>query len=308
VTTRDNVGGLDRREFLRRGAVGGAVAGGLWVAPSVLTLDAAQACGTVNCTARTTWSWIDPVPPGNNGYGVNFVATRAAGPPPTFSMAARTEDSVTLTPSGTDTSSQIELSSGVYQWRTRNTGESGWHLWQSRQLPAGSDPPTVSSFLKTRMGSSGVPGASHTIRLTFSPSVRDLTFSILDIDAKIESFPYPADNYRDVVTVRGNSGEVPFQILYQGTAVTGDGTPESPFYGNATGSGSPGGFVPDTESSATNTGNVTICFLSPVTTVDIQHGRGYSTAPPDTSGTALVGGQHIGISDLTWCTNPAPGT
>jgi hypothetical protein len=56
-----------RRDFLRKTAIGAMVAGGAWVAPAVLTLDAARAAGTCP-TGTATFAWS------SGGDGVRHTA------------------------------------------------------------------------------------------------------------------------------------------------------------------------------------------------------------------------------------------
>lgn len=99
-------GTVSRRVVLRRAAAGSAVAGAAWVAPSVVRLDAAVACGT--CTlSEIDWEALyannDPAPnttvdgvrlqlstsdPGGQGAAPNFVVQTQAATGNPFGAAA----------------------------------------------------------------------------------------------------------------------------------------------------------------------------------------------------------------------------
>lgn len=286
--------GLSRRDVLRRSAAAGAVAGATWVAPSILTLDAAAACGSVVCTTgTTTFRWSTQYP------------TQAALAPANVvqALAATAVGGVTVTPTRSDPAGQNLLSGG--HWRIRGTAsgacsgttEQLWHLT-----------PTPNSWLKCRMGDAGTANAAVQTTLAFSQAVRDLTFSILDIDAVLPN------TYRDRVRISGTTtgGTFGYVVLLQGSGIGvtapglgpgNTGTATTEFFGVGPGAIS--------DCSTTNTpvidtlgiggsnggGNLRICITQPVTSVTVTHQRGANN-----SGTNLVGGQHIGIGDLTWCT------
>jgi hypothetical protein len=271
-------GSISRRRLLQKAAIGTGVAGAVWAAPSLLSLDAAHACGSIPCLTTTSFVWVVR-------YGVNVSGTPAGAA--NRSLPGAAIGGVTVTPTVADPTLQLALPGG--DWRTRSSGEANWHLVASQQIGGTVG---VSSFLKSRMGqgTAANAGASYTNTLSFSTAVRNLTFSVLDIDLLITG---GAGDYRDVVVVSGTgpSGVVPFSVLAQGVAVSGAGTTTNPFVGNQN--------VSDTASGTPGPGNVTVCFTRPVTQVSVQHRRGTTTGV--TGGSPLFGGQHIGISDLTWC-------
>jgi hypothetical protein len=276
-----------RRDLLRRGAAGAAVAGAVWVTPSILTLDRAKACGSVPCIVTTEFVWMDEY-----GPDIGFEAGDPIPCAPTLAPSA-TVGGVTVTLSATQstcpTRNQLNLTGG--SWRTRTAGEAGWHLDLSQWLGG---PVNTSSFFKARMGNGTATDADSSVdhQLVFSTPVRNLTFSILDIDAV-----FSGNTYRDIVWATGFNGGIPvaFTILFQlapgaGGVILGSGTSGDPWYGTGL----------DSDPVPGNQGNVQICFGEPVDEVHVIHKRG-RTNPPGMGGTALVSGQHIGISDMTWC-------
>ena len=276
----DAGGSISRRRLLKQGAIGAGVAGAVLAAPSMLSFDAAHAEGSQPCNTLSNFSWFTQYALGQDGLPLG--GTNRSLPPGSFG-------GVTVSPSVSDPTSQLALPGG--DWRNRTSGEANWHLVQSQQFNGVTG---NSSFLKSRMGqgTAANAGASYTNTLAFSQPVRNLTFSILDIDLNLTG---TATAFRDVVTAAGfgPTGSVPFVILAQGSAVTGSGVPGTPFYGTAS--------VGDTVSGNPNPGCVTICFTQPVTSAAVTHFRGYLTGPSAADGAPLFGGQHIGISDLTWC-------
>ncbi len=296
---------LSRRGLLHGAAIGSAVAGGLWATPSILTLDAASACGSSPCTTGTTtfaWSTV---------YAAQaaLAPVNAPGAGHLQALAPATVGGVQVTTTRSDTFSQTSLAGG--SWRIRGTSGGGcggnteqlWHLT-----------PTPNSWLRIRMGQ-GTVGTDNNrfvdTTIAFDTPVRDLRFSVLDVDA---SFATPGSgNYRDRVTISGvSTSAFSYDTLFQGSglAVTGLGAGNVGVAATEWRGIGPGA-VPDCQVAdpgtppidtggffATNgSANLRICVLVPVTSITVRQQRGQNN-----SGTNLVGGQHIGIGDLSWCT------
>lgn len=124
---------------------------------------------------------------------------------------------------------------------------------------------------------------SQTVTITFSKSVRNVQFSLLDVDSQITSDRRGnQDNlYQDQVQITAPSS-------WAGTKhanVVGNGTAASPYKAKNTNS-------PVDGSSADS--NVDLAFVGPLTTVQFKYSQGAS----------VDGGPFIGISDLVfqYCT------
>jgi|GEM_PF-2492221 len=266
----------DRREFLRRAALGGAVAGGLWVAPSVLTLDRAVALGSVPCASVTTFNWISAFGGGSPSF--------PNGTGRTVTCATNAAFNVTMILTLTDTNNQI-FSPGPY-------AQGGLTPGATYQVQNASNNGGFTSYFKARMRDGGSPATQVTHTMTFSRPIRNLTFTILDIDASLSGA-----TFIDRVFAQGFNGATPvaFAVLgpggpgVPGSNITGLGTAASPWTGV--------GPVADTSTSVA--GNVELCFVQPVTVVNVVHLR--SLNPP-----GYVSGQHISISNLTWCNDCPP--
>ena len=136
---------------------------------------------------------------------------------------------------------------------------------------------------------------------TFPVAVRDLTFTMYDVD-------FGADQFRDWVMIRGFNGA----SNYTGSHATPSGTNNGAGpYANGTSTLSLGPVsTPFTitaqqavgtgaADNAVNTGNITVSFAQPVTSVEIRYGN-----YPLTTGETVTGQQAYGIGGVSFCPMP----
>ena len=254
--------GLTRRRVLRAGAVGGAVAGAAWVTPTVLTLDAVSAASAC-CTGNAGINWAStganrPAslngPANINGYP--WSVGTFGGVPVTFELTGSGTSPYSLVfPGGSDLTGR--------QPTTQNGGITGIY---------GLD----------RQGAQ--PGTTVTLSIRFSCNVRNLRFTIVDIDRAITG----GNNYVDQVVVRpslngvGVSGTyTPADTSPSFTPTTASsGTVSSTYVGNATTAGND------------NAGNLNVVVSGSVDRVDIV----YTAAQAAGAGTL----QEVALGNLLW--------
>lgn len=140
------------------------------------------------------------------------------------------------------------------------------------------------------------------VNLAFGVAVRDIQFTVLDID-------YAEAQFRDWIKITGsgpggafvptiaspfgnNNGASPGQTA-PGVALIGPYTATAPNFGNSeiVGNGS--------SDSSQNYGNITVSFAQPVTSVQLRYANG-----PAAYGSGTPGQQAIGIHDISFCPMP----
>ena len=147
-----------------------------------------------------------------------------------------------------------------------------------------------------------IAGASQAMvtTLTFPIPVRDVTFTMYDVD-------FGANQFRDWIMIRG-FGSATYTGSHTTPFATNNGVGP---YSNASSSLNLGPVAtPFTISAqqavgvsvadnATNTGSVTVSFVQPATSVEIRYGN-----YPLTSGETATGQQAFGISGVSFCPMP----
>ena len=137
--------------------------------------------------------------------------------------------------------------------------------------------------------------------LTFPVAVRDVTFTMFDVD-------FGANQFRDWVMIRGfgtgtytgshttpfatNNGAGPYASASSSLNL---GPVPTPFV--ITAQQAVGVSVAD---NATNVGSITAAFAQPVTSVEIRYGN-----YPLSSGETVTGQQAFGIGGVSWCPMPS---
>jgi len=154
------VSGLDRREFVKKAGIGAAGAGALWVAPSVLGIDAAFA--GASCLQQDTLNWN------------NFTAGNT--PPATLQTfpAVGSYPAVTLS----------------YTIATVGTPGAGTN---NNTVQAGPQGNINSNYYRMSMTASAA-GQGRTLTYTWTRNIYNLRFTIVDIDRITGT-----QNWQDVV-------------------------------------------------------------------------------------------------------------
>lgn len=271
---------MTRRDLIRKTAAGGALAGAAWVAPSIMTIDRAMACGTC---PQSTLTWANTA--GNNGINPDDT----------------TVDSVRFDMNG----SQVQA----------GTAQAPNFVVQT-QAGSGAQFGAQNSWYQLRQDALAWNGTGNTTsrirwRLTFRnplPSttrinITGLCFLIVDIDN--QSGTGWRDRIRIVPTLANNAAALaPTMTLIAGSTPpgpSGAGTNASPLLGVGT---------TNIDNSSTS-GNVLVTFPGPVNRIDLFYENG---SPPPPATTGYSGSiQRIGITNFSWCdvtaagAPPAPG-
>lgn len=253
---------LTRRRLLRAGAIGAGVAGAAWVAPSVVTMDAAAAAS--GCTPGSAFNWESY---NNNDAGL---VTDVAGV------------RITIT---TSPGSQAVAPNMVVQTQAGSGANFGarsrW--WQMRQnaIDAGNNSAPAQQT------------ATFTFTQTANPAtpvlLSQLTFNLLDVDLQVAT----ANNgggWRDELWVTDAAGAaIPFTFVLASptNGPTGAGTAGNRWVGQT---GNIANGSPD--------GNVAISFTNPVSGFRVNYrNRRQSAGDERYEGNIM----RVGISELDWC-------
>lgn len=142
------------------------------------------------------------------------------------------------------------------------------------------------------------------VRFTFATAVRDVTFTVLDID-------FFAGQFRDWVQISGSNGAstyIPTITSAAGNVNTSSpgGTAPSTVYvgpGTVSGAAIANGQVNGITGNSTATqtlGNITMNFPQPITQIELRYGNGPASTMTGTAGT-----QSISIHDISFCPMPS---
>lgn len=276
--------GTDRREFLRRAGIGGAVVGTAWAAPAILSLDSAHAAGTCG-VGTSTFAWSTG---GNSRYQSGKVGTT-------------TTANIDIRIIGTTQSGVFNSGVIMNNWRTRSSSAGSVNCGGTNtDYPMGNR----TSFYTLEMHDidsltdctdAGTTG--RTVSVTFGffdagtttpHAVRGLSFSLLDCDSL-------SGNYRDRVEVRINGSASPASTgpggVFTVSTITAANSYTQPNAALAR-------FDADANQGVANNataGNVTLTSNSStdITSVTVQFS--------DIRGAAPQTVQWVGIGDLTFC-------
>lgn len=151
-----------------------------------------------------------------------------------------------------------------------------------------------------------ITSATRVIRttLTFATPIRDLTLTVHDID-------FSSNQYRDWLHVSGANGAssyVPAMVTPFGQSNATGGTRSNASSSLTLGSATTPFNITSSEAvgtgtsgnTSTNTGDITISFAQPVTSVDLRYGN-----YPLSSGESTTGQQGYGISAVSFCPMPS---
>jgi hypothetical protein len=293
-----------RRDFLRKTAIGAAVAGGAWAAPAVLSLDAAHAVGTCP-SGSLTFPWS------TGGEGTTVYSTSNATP----------AGSVFVGNIGGATGIDIRVWNNIATGTVAGAGDN----WRTRGTPQNNAcPPTVNcgsaattnwprgnqtsfySLLMNAQANNGNNGLCNTCAAAgttgrstevtfgfFNPgtttqhAVRNLAFSLYDIDAS-------TGNYRDEVHVYIN-GTATEATLGAGANATATRPGAAP---TVAAPGATAIFQANAGSSAaanSNNGNIDLQFAANLSINQVR------VRFVDTLGSAPQTVQWVGIGNLTFC-------
>lgn len=141
------------------------------------------------------------------------------------------------------------------------------------------------------------------VRFAFSPTVREVTFRVLDID-------YAAGQFRDWVRISGVNGASTYVPLltspYSRNNSTNPGITAPGVTYVAPGTTAGATFVSGdlvgtaVATSAQDYGNILAQFAQPITTAEVRYGNG-----PASTMTGTAGVQSISIHDISFCPLPA---
>jgi hypothetical protein len=272
----DHASGSTRRAFLTRSAAGAAVGGLIWVAPSVLTVDAAAAA---SCGVGThTLSWGDATSATLNLDGALPNSTTATVSGDTIRTAAMGGVTATITytnPNGVANSTTANSLGTCFSVINNQIGANAGKSWYMQMKAT-----AVNQHLTTT--------------LTFRKAgvligLNALTFTMYDIDKVNGTGTLWTD--RIVVTGTLNGTPVPLTATKAGAGanspvIAGSGT-------NAVTATGGGNLNIDPSSNA---GNVTFVFSGPVDTVLIDY------IAPDTGSVTSNPFQFTALSNVTWTT------
>lgn len=272
----------DRRDFLRKAGIGGAAAGALWAAPSVLSLDAAFAVGTCG-SGTTTFAWS------SGGNNIRYNTAGKVGATTSANIDIRI---ISTAQSGVGNSGLIH-----HNWMTRSgaAGALSCGSAATTDYPMGN----AGSFYTLQMHGStnssctvaGTTGRSAEVTFGFFDAgtttphaVRNLQFTLLDVDLS-------SGNYRDQVEVFINGSGTVASTGAGGTFTTASvgSTVQQVTAGQARWRGT------NSADANSTTSNVT---LGSNNTTDITQVR---VRFVDILGSAPQTIQWIGIGDLTFC-------
>jgi hypothetical protein len=296
-----------RRDFLRKTAIGAAVAGGAWVAPTVLSLDAAHAAGTCpNGSLSLVWSAI--------GEGTRF---QTANTTAATSLFVRNVGG----PTGVDIRAWSTTSTGVAaaglvgdNWMTRGPAASAacpptvnCGTAATTNFPRGNSTSFYSLLMNAQINTGGTGlcttcnaagTAARTTEVTFGfftvgtttlHAVRNLAFNLYDIDAS-------NNNYRDQVQVFINASATEATVgpgLNCTATLPGGGasTVTTPLAATAIFRAIAG------QSAAANSvnGNVNLQFLASLSITQVR------VRFQDILGAAPATVQWVGIGDMSFC-------
>lgn len=261
-----------RRDLLRRGSLAAAATGAVWVAPAIDSFVTEVAAASCTCAGASGIDWTTGTgisgasPSGISGYNS-----------PGWLVGTFNGVSVRFTLSSTNTASPYFLT-------FCNTGCANCLTGWQQSCTNGS----VSGIFG--VDKTGYPvGADVTLDIDFSCDVRNLGFTILDIDSQQDADA----NYRDEVVVGAFRGA---------TAIAGTYTPVSgtPSFSPTTAQSGVGPFtftadVNNPRNSGSQRGNLTVSVPGPVSRFRMTYNS------RQTSGTGSL--QEVALSDLTWtCT------
>ena len=250
----------DRRAFLTRAGAGAAVGGLVWVAPSILTIDAAAAasCGV----GVHTLNW--------NSFGLG------AGPGVYNTGAGATAVAVTV---GTATSGTNPASSG-------GTGSLG-NNWTIINAQIGGSTAVGGVFPQSwyMQMTASANGLFLETTFHFNKPVVGLSFSLFDIDIQVAGNSGGNPNkWTDLVTVTATNG-----ATAQNVNVTKPAGGTTTLAGSGTTSASALGTANATQ--AQNTGNATFTIPTAVTDVIVKFSAQNTPTNPI---------QYVSIGNLTW--------
>lgn len=260
--------GLTRRDLLRKSAAGGAVAGAAWVAPTIMTLDRAAACGTC---PQSSLTWANTV--GNNGLN----------PDDTVIDGVRFDLSGTQVQAGTAVAPNFVVQTQAGSGSPFGAQNTWYQLRQNANAWSGTGATT--SRIRFRLT------FRNPLPSTTRVNVDGLCFLIVDVDN--QSGSGWRDRIRIVPTLADGSAALdPVLSIIAGISPPGPsglGTNASPLQGVGTAN------IVDTSTN----GNVLVTFPGPVNRVDLFYENG---APPPPATTGYSGSiQRIGLTAFSWC-------
>jgi hypothetical protein len=229
---------VDRRSFLVKAGAGGAAAGALWVAPSVIGYNAAFA--GASCLIHETLTWGTTSGAGN-GSTVPYSLSYAAGGGMTLGIAK-----TNIGGGPTNAAGNLLVESLVAGGGGTFPGDGGVN--------------TGSEFLQHF--SAGATGVGQALTFTFSKPVYQLSFTLVNID-------FRNGNWQDTVWITGAAfTAVPNPPAASPTnSFTGAGSAANPWVGSSTiGQGGVGAAA----------GNVTVTMVGPVSSFVLNFTTGAS--------------------------------
>jgi len=265
--SESDIEGHPRRRFLQQAAVGGAVAGAMWVTPQVLSTVPAFAVGSA-CTTASNVNWSSNPPfaqftPGKatlaSGWNVGTFGGTTVG----FTMADPAGRLI-YGPGGTFP----QYDTGV-QPTTSDNGFTGFF---------------------SMLMNNAAQNDTATLTITFSKKVKTLAFTIIDLtigggagNGYIDQVVLTA--YNNYNNVGGTQAKVPIVATSGGTVTVANNTPGTNDV-TATGTATPNG--------ATTTRNLAVSIAGPFDALVIQ----YRQAKNVTSANGTY--QYVGLTNLGW--------
>ncbi len=247
-----------------------------WCAP-------ATAQTSCNATNRFTLDW-DAQNPKNTALGTgsrNFTVTNGAGATVTVTMSFAGE-TTRYTTGGAGQAPNISV---------QNVGGIG----------AGQNTLYLATDFVNFDTDVGTDADTAVVRFGFSTAVREVTFTMLDID-------YNAGQYRDWIRVRGTNGPTYVPALTTPYGNNNSGSPGVTAPGvTFVGPGTTAGYTfvsgdvagVGNSNAADAFGNIISQFVQPITQAEVRYGNGPSTTMSGTPGL-----QSISIHDITFCPMP----